>query len=179
MMASLTPRQQSAVSYSALAIALAFVLSAVLAAPLRERVSFFSSLDTQRTTYAKSMAALARSDAVGAELERRRTASDPTDDLFHAATAALAGAELQNQLNSLITAQGGQVLSAAFRDAPGTDPLTRYVLRGGATEAADDAVAALAAALYSGSAQAAAATQRNRPRWATGAGRVEAAWAVW
>jgi len=72
MRAELSPQQQTAVSYSVLTLALVAVAYGTLATPLRERTAFFSSLDTQRTTYAKSTAALARSNAVSAEFERRR-----------------------------------------------------------------------------------------------------------
>ena len=117
-------RRQAAVSYGVLAAALFVAAFAALATPIRERVAFFSSLDTQRTTYVKSLQALAQSEAVGAEFELRRVASDPTAQVFHAETAALAGADLQNQLNALVAAEGGTLLTSAFRESSADGPLT-------------------------------------------------------
>ena len=117
-------RRQTYLSYAILAIALTAVVFAALATPVRGRAAFFSSLESQRTTYAKSLEALARSEAVGAQFERRRAASDPTSQVFHADTPALAGADLQNQLNSLVAAEGGKVLSSAFRDLTAEKSLT-------------------------------------------------------
>ncbi|HJR69799.1 MAG TPA: type II secretion system protein GspM, partial [Gammaproteobacteria bacterium] len=58
------------------------------------------------------------------QFERRRAASDPTARVFHADTAALAGADLQKQLDSLVAAEGGKVLSSAFRDLTADGSLT-------------------------------------------------------
>jgi general secretion pathway protein M len=124
MSVALQPRQHVLASYAILALALASALLVVLGPPIRGRLEFFSALESMRSTYAKSLAALARSEAVSAVFDQRRAASDPTPQLFHAATAALAGAELQNQLNSLITAEGGMLLSSAFREPSETQPLT-------------------------------------------------------
>jgi general secretion pathway protein M len=109
--------RQSAVSYALLTAILLALAFAALATPIRERAAFFSRLDSQQTTYAKSLEALARSEAVSAQFEQRRAASDPTAQVFHAETAALAGADLQNQLNALIAAEGGMLLTSAFRDS--------------------------------------------------------------
>lgn len=117
-------RRQTLVSYAILVIALSAVVFAALATPIRGRTAFFSSLERQRTTYTKSLQALARSEAVSAQFELRQAASDPTAQVFHADTPALAGADLQNQLNSLVTAEGGQVLSSAFRDSTADGSLT-------------------------------------------------------
>lgn len=110
-------RRQAAVSYGILSMALIAIAYAALATPIRQRAAFFSSLHSQRTIYLKSLEALARSETVSAQFERRRAASDPTVQIFHAETAALAGAELQNQLNALVAAQGGKLLTSAFRDS--------------------------------------------------------------
>lgn len=110
-------RRQAAVSYAILAVSLFAVAYMVLATPIRERAAFFSSLGSHRTTYVKSLEALARSEAVSAQFERRRAASDPTAQIFHAETAALAGADLQNQLNALVATEGGMLLTSAFRDS--------------------------------------------------------------
>ena len=110
-------RRQAAVSYSILTAALLAVAFVALATPIRERGAFFSRLDSQQTTYVKSLEALARSEAVSAEFEQRRAASDPTAQVFHAETAALAGADLQNQLNALVATEGGMLLTSAFRDS--------------------------------------------------------------
>ncbi len=118
------PRRQAAVSYGVLAAALFAAAFAALATPIRERVAFFSNLDAQRTTYLKSLEALARSETVGAEFELRRAASDPTAQVFHAETAALAGADLQNQLNALVANEGGTLLTSAFRGSSADGPLT-------------------------------------------------------
>lgn len=123
MKLSASARRQTAVSYAILAAALLAVAFAALATPIRERAAFFSRLASQRTTYAKSLEALARSEAVSAQFEQRRTASDPTAQIFHAETAALAGADLQNQLNALISSEGGMLLTSAFRDANTGSPL--------------------------------------------------------
>jgi general secretion pathway protein M len=117
-------KRQAAASYAVLAAVLLAVAFAALATPIRERFAFFSSLDLQRTTYAKSLEALARSETVSAQFELRRAASDPTAQVFHAETAALAGAELQNQLNSLVATEGGMLLTSAFRDSGAEGPLT-------------------------------------------------------
>ncbi len=124
MNVALQPRQHVLASYGILALALVSALLVVLGPPIRGRLEFFTELGSLRTTYAKSIAALARSEAVSTVFDQRRAASDPTAQLFHAATAALAGAELQNQLNSLITAEGGMLLSSAFREPGETQPLT-------------------------------------------------------
>jgi general secretion pathway protein M len=116
-------RHQAAASYAILATALVAGAFAALATPIRDRAWFFSSLDTQRTTYVKSLEALARSEIVGAQFEQRRVASDPTAQVFHAETSALAGADLQNQLNALIATEGGTLLSSAFRDSRADGPL--------------------------------------------------------
>lgn len=117
-------KRQAAVSYGVLAAVLFAAAFAALATPIRERVAFFAGLDTQRTTYVKSLEALAHSEAVGAEFELRRAASDPTAQVFHADTAALAGADLQNQLNALVANEGGTLLTSAFRDSSADGPLT-------------------------------------------------------
>jgi general secretion pathway protein M len=117
-------KRQVAVSYAILATALFAVAFTALATPIRERARFFSSLDSQRTTYAKSLEALARNETVSAQFELRRAASDPTAQVFHADTAALAGAELQNQLNALVATEGGMLLTSAFRDSGGDGPLS-------------------------------------------------------
>jgi general secretion pathway protein M len=117
-------RRQTLVSYAILAIALSAIVFAALATPIRGRAAFFSSLELQRTTYAKSLAAIARSEAVSARFELRQAASDTTSRIFHADTPALAGADLQNQLNSLVAAEGGKVLSSAFRDLTADGSLT-------------------------------------------------------
>jgi general secretion pathway protein M len=124
MNVALQPRQHVLASYGILALALVSALLVVLGPPIRGRLEFFTELASLRTTYAKSLAALARSEAVSAVFDQRRVASDPTAQLFHAETAALAGAELQNQLSSLITAEGGTLLSSAFREPAETKPLT-------------------------------------------------------
>lgn len=116
-------KRQAAVSYAILAAAVFAVAFAALATPIRERGAFFSRLGSQRTTYAKSLEALARSEAVSAQFEQRRAASDPTAQVFHAATAALAGADLQNQLNALVATEGGMLLTSAFRDSTTGGPL--------------------------------------------------------
>lgn len=121
-------KRQAAVSYAILAVVAAVVAYAALARPVRDRVQFLASLDAQRTTYAKSTEALARSEAVSTQFELRRSASDTSTQLFHADTPALAGADLQNQLNALIAAEGGSVSSSAFREAAGDDPLTRIIV---------------------------------------------------
>ena len=113
MSVSETARRQAAVSYTILAVSLFAVAYIVLATPIRERAAFFSSLDSQRTTYRKSLEALAHSEAVSAQFEERRAASDPTAQVFHAETAALAGADLQNQLNALVATEGGRLLTTA------------------------------------------------------------------
>ncbi len=124
MKVALQPRQHVLASYGILALALVSALLVVLGPPIRGRLEFFDELGSLRTTYGKSLAALARSEAVSTVFDERRAASDPTAQLFHAATPALAGAELQNQLNSLITAEGGMLLSSAFREPAETQPLT-------------------------------------------------------
>lgn len=116
--------RQVFVSYTILALALSAVVFAALATPIRERLAFLSKFDAQQTTYARSLDALARSESVGSRFELRHAASDPTRLVFHAQTAALAGAELQNQLNALVAAEGGTVLSSAFRDLRADGPLT-------------------------------------------------------
>jgi general secretion pathway protein M len=113
-------RRQMLVSYAILGLALSAVMFAGLAAPIRERSSFLATLESQRTTYEKSVEALARSAAVSAQFELRQAASDTTAQLFHAETPALAGAEMQNQLNALIAAEGGMLLSSGFHE-PATD----------------------------------------------------------
>lgn len=117
-------RRQTFASYAILATALSAIMFAALATPIRERAAFFSTLESQRTTYAKSREALARSEAVGAQFELRRAASDPGAQVFHADTPALAGADLQNQLNALVAAEGGKLLSSAFRDLTADASLT-------------------------------------------------------
>jgi general secretion pathway protein M len=112
------------VSYAVLAAGLFAAAIAGLAAPVRERMAFFSSVAAQRTTYAKSLDALARSEVVSAQFELRRAASDPTTQVFRGETAALAGADLQNQLNSLVANEGGMILTSAFRDSGIEGPLT-------------------------------------------------------
>jgi general secretion pathway protein M len=112
------------VSYAIAAAALAAAVFAALATPVSERAAFFSSLDSQRETYVRSLEALARSEAVGAQFEVRRAASDPTAQVFHADTPALAGAELQNQLNALVASEGGTLLTSAFRDSGAEGRLT-------------------------------------------------------
>ena len=107
------------------ALAVAF---AALATPIRERAAFFASLESERTTYTKSLEALARSEAVSVQFELRQAASDPTAQTFHADTPALAGAELQNQLNALIAAEGGILLSAGFREPTSEGALTPLVV---------------------------------------------------
>jgi general secretion pathway protein M len=116
-------KRQAAVSYAILAAAVFAAAFAALATPIRERAVFFSSLDSQRTTYVKSLEALAHSEAVSAQFEQRRTVSDPTAQVFHAETAALAGADLQNQLNALVATEGGMLLTSAFRDSNTGGPL--------------------------------------------------------
>jgi general secretion pathway protein M len=120
---STSTERQIAVSYAILGAALLAVAFAALATPIRQRAEFFSRFDAQRTTYAKSLEALARSEAVSEQFEQRRAASDPTAQVFHAETAALAGADLQNQLNALIAAEGGMLLTSAFRDSNAGGPL--------------------------------------------------------
>jgi general secretion pathway protein M len=117
-------RRQTLVSYAILAAAVLAVAFAALASPIRERAGFFASLELQRATYTKSLEALARSEAVGAQFEFRRAASDPAAQTFHGDTPALAGAELQNQLNALIAAEGGKLLSAGFRESTDDGALT-------------------------------------------------------
>ena len=121
-------RRQTFVSYAILAIALSAVVLVALATPIRERAAFFSSLESQRTTYAKSLEALARSEAVSAQFELRQAASDTTSRVFRADTPALAGADLQNQLNTLVAAEGGKVLSSAFRDSTADGSLTPFAV---------------------------------------------------
>lgn len=117
-------QRQVLASYAVLALAFSAVAFAALATPIRERIAFVSSLETQQTTYEKSLEALARSEAVSARFELRYAASDPTALVFHAGTPALAGAELQTQLNALVATEGGTVLSSAFRDLRADGPLT-------------------------------------------------------
>jgi general secretion pathway protein M len=112
------------VSYAILAGALFAIAFVALATPIRERAAFFSSLGSQRTTYFKSLEALARSETVGAQFELRRVARDPTAGVFQAETPALAGAELQNQLNALVASEGGTLLTSAFRDSAAGGALT-------------------------------------------------------
>jgi general secretion pathway protein M len=117
-------RRQTSVSYAILALAVSAMMFAVLAIPILARAAFFTGLTTQRATYAKSREALARSEAVGAQFRARHAESDPTARVFHAATPALAGAELQNELNALISADGAKLLSSAFRETSSEGPLT-------------------------------------------------------
>jgi general secretion pathway protein M len=124
MTLSESSRRQAFVSYAVLATAFSAVMFAALTTPIRERAAFFASLESQRTTYTKSLEALARSQTVSAQFELRQTVSDVTSQVFHAETPALAGAELQNQLNGLVAAEGGMLLSSAFRDLPANGPLT-------------------------------------------------------
>jgi general secretion pathway protein M len=124
MNSSESARRQTLSSYAILAILLSAVVFAALATPIRGRAAFFSSLEQYRATYTKSLQALARSEAVSAQFELRKAASDPTSQVFHADTPALAGADLQNQLNSLVAAEGGKVLSSAFRDLTAHGSLT-------------------------------------------------------
>lgn len=117
-------RQQASVSYALLAAALSATMFAALATPIRERVAFIAARETQRTTYVKSLEALARSETVSAQFELRQAANDASSQIFHAETPALAGADLQNQLDSLVAAEGGMLLSSAFRDSTADGPLT-------------------------------------------------------
>jgi general secretion pathway protein M len=117
-------RRQARISYAILAAALSALMFAALATPIRGRVAFFTSLESQRETYSKSLQALARSENVAAQFELRRAANDPTAQIFHAETPALAGADLQNQLNMLVAAEGGKLLSSAFRESTAEGPLT-------------------------------------------------------
>jgi general secretion pathway protein M len=117
-------RSQAFVSYAILALVLSAAVFALLAAPVRERAAFFTGLATLRATYAKALEALARSEAVSAQVRLRQADSDPSDQVFRATTPALAGAELQNQLNALISAEGAKLLSSAFRESSNDGPLT-------------------------------------------------------
>jgi general secretion pathway protein M len=117
-------QRQTLMSYAILTTAVAALLFMALATPVRARTAFYRASESQQTTYEKSLEALARSEAVSAEFEQRSAASDPTTQIFRADTPALAGADLQNQLNSLIAAEGGMVTSSAFREPLESDPLT-------------------------------------------------------
>lgn len=124
MRLSESTRRQVSVSYAILALGASAAMFAAVAIPIRERTEFFASLTAQRATYAKSLEALARSEAVSAQFRARHAASDSSAQVFHAATPALAGAELQNQLNALISAEGAKLLSSAFRESSGEGHLT-------------------------------------------------------
>jgi general secretion pathway protein M len=121
-------RRQIIVSYAILALGVSAAMFAAVAMPIRERAKFFTSLAAQRATYAKSLEALARSEAVSAELQARRAERDPSAQVFRAATPALAGAELQNQLNALISAAGAKPLSSAFRESSSEGLLTQIAV---------------------------------------------------
>jgi general secretion pathway protein M len=118
MSVSLDPRHQALASYTILAIVVSTLVFAAFATPIRERAAFFVNNESQRMTYAKSLEALARSAVVSAQFELRHAANDAMAQTFHADTPALAGANLQDQLNSLVAAEGGTLLSSAFRESP-------------------------------------------------------------
>ena len=124
MKVDLTRSQHAIVSYGLLAAVVLVVLLIVFKTPVSERLGFFENLENQRATYAKSLNSLAQSDAMREELARRGSESEQSDQLFHADTVALAGAELQNQLNMLVTTEGAVLLSSAFRERSETLPLT-------------------------------------------------------
>jgi hypothetical protein len=102
------------VSYAVLGMVIIAVAFAALQTPLTARAAFAAELSDLRLVYARSVAALARSETVRAELDARRN-GDNAQHFFQAETAALAGATLQNDLRTLIETEGGVLTSTAFR----------------------------------------------------------------
>jgi general secretion pathway protein M len=119
----LTRREHVLVSYAALGAGLLALAFALLRAPVSARAAFASELADLRPVYSRSVAALARSEAVRTEVDARRAADD-TRQFYEAETAALAGATLQNDLRALIETEGGVLTSTAFRQTQEEAPVT-------------------------------------------------------
>lgn len=119
-----TREQHVLVSYSVLAVLVCALLACVVAPPAAQRISFVTKLDDLRSTYARSISALARNDALRRVVTARQTQGDSKQQVYQAETAALAGAQLQNELRTLIEAEGGMLLSSGFRQSSEPLPLT-------------------------------------------------------
>jgi general secretion pathway protein M len=120
----ITRGQHVLASYALLAILGAAVVSAVVATPAARRIGFTAKLDELRSTHARSIAALERNERVRKAVAARQARGDSKREVYQADTAALAGAQLQNELRTLIESEGGMLLSSAFRQSSEPLPLT-------------------------------------------------------
>jgi general secretion pathway protein M len=115
----ITHAQQVFVSYSILGVLSVGLVFAVFGAPVARRIGFSATLEELRSTYARSVGALARSEAVREAVAARYAREDSDRHFYQAETAALAGAQLQNELHTLIQGEGGMLVSSAFRQSSG------------------------------------------------------------
>lgn len=123
----LTRRQHVAASYAILVCVALAAFFSIVSATFGKRVKFAAHLTDLRETYATSLTSLARSAAVRKQIDERAQI-DIGAFLFDAETHALAGADLQGRLRQLLEAEGGTIVSSAFRpalaDAGPLDPIT-------------------------------------------------------
>src|SRR5690606_26539036 len=78
------------------------------------RLAFFDRLAELRILHARSIRATAEADTLRAAIEQRGQAADEDALFLQGATRALAGAELQDRLKSMIEIEGGILVSTAF-----------------------------------------------------------------
>ena len=124
MSISVTRREHVLVSYGIL-----FTLTAIssffgLREAIAGRVAFFSQLEQLRSVHARSLQAMESSRAAREALARAGDRARGGADFLEAETDALAAADLQNKIKAIVEAEGGTLVSSAFRRASPPLPLT-------------------------------------------------------
>ena len=112
-------RQQILISYSVLAGILAAILVLVVWPALAARAELLASIESSRDVHRRSMESIAESEALADDTSWAIDAAS----LLSAETDALAAAELQQTIASIIEREGATLISTAYRRETDTLPL--------------------------------------------------------